>query len=196
VADTTSSTTRNILVVGAIVLWVIGLVWVLHRKGIGAGPRSDTDIEYGASDPAGGQLGDGAEGEEPVSEIVIHTGPSPAELELAERARVAALARAQAETDTGSEAEGPPTYTVWFESERDIGVCKITYEGGAKTANLHVEARLPAGELAFSYQCGGHRGRGSIDVKPKRVNGVLFCQKAGGLTVKTVRSKDARCTNR
>ena len=195
VADISSSTTRNVLVIGVILLWVFGLLWVLHRKGIVAGPRSDESIKYADdSDGAGRAEGDDFDGEEPISEIVIKTGPSPAE--LAEKARLAALARSEAETEGPEEDEGPPTYPVWFESVRDIGVCKISYEGGSKTANLHVDARLPEGMLAFSYQCGSHRGRGSIDVKSRRVNGVLFCETAGGVAVKTVRRKDARCANR
>src|SRR5688572_833737 len=37
----------------------------------------------------------------------------------------------------------PPTYPVWFESERDLGICRINWEGGTMTANLHASARLP-----------------------------------------------------
>jgi hypothetical protein len=89
-----------------------------------------------------------------------------------------------------------PTYPVWFESERNLGVCRITWEGGSKTANLHVSARLPEGTLEFSYTCGKHRGNGSIEVKPKRVNGVLFCEDGGDVKVETTRSKDGRCGRR
>jgi hypothetical protein len=125
------------------------------------------------------------EGQE-VTELVI--GPAPGRRTASATPAVAELVPAPV-----VEPVGPPTYPVWFESERNLGVCKISWEGGSKTANLHVSARLPEGPLEFSYQCGKHRGRGSIDVKTKRVNGVLFCEDAGDVKVKTVRSKDGRC---
>jgi hypothetical protein len=179
----------------------MGIVWVMNHKDIVAGPHSVQTIEYNSD--AQEALDDAFAGEEPVSEIVIKTGRTRAE--RARRARIAAAeaaAEAEAEARARAEAEflaltaAPSTYRVWFESERGIGVCKITYEGGTKTANLHVVAHVPEGELSFSYQCGDHRGQGSIDVESKRVNGVLFCEKAEGVAVKTVRRKDARCANR
>lgn len=183
-------------------LWLLGLMWVLNRKGIVSTSPSSSASPYGVVDANGerrrsspGADDSGAEeGEEPVSEIVVKTGPT--EEELAERARLAALAEATTGLEEPLEDEGPPTYPVWFESERKLGVCKINWEGGSKTANLHVNTRLPEGKLSFSYRCGKHSGRGSIDVKPKRVNGVLFCEQAGGVKVKTVRRKDGRCARR
>ena len=89
--------------------------------------------------------------------------------------------------------QAPATYPLWFESERALGVCKISYGGVRKTANLHVATRAPLGKLSFAWQCGKAGGRASIEVDPKKVNGVLFCKESGGVAVKTVRSKDARC---
>jgi hypothetical protein len=186
-------------------VWLIGLMWVLNRKGIVTTSRSDTHRTYGGASNAGnavsryggawpGQEVEIESDEEEVSEIVVKTGPS--EEELAEQARLAALATATETPEEPEEDVGPPRYPVWFESERNIGVCKISWEGGGRTANLHVSTRLPEGRLKFSYRCGNYRGRGSIDVRPNRVNGVLFCKRSGAVKVKTVRSKDSRCGRR
>ena len=86
-----------------------------------------------------------------------------------------------------------PTASVWFESERNLGICQVTYGDRTRTANLHLKTRQPEGLLEFAYRCGEHRGRGSIDVKLNRVNGVLFCKKNGSVKVKTVRSNEGRC---
>jgi hypothetical protein len=86
-----------------------------------------------------------------------------------------------------------PKHPVWFESERDVGVCKIKWTGGSKIANLHAETRLPEGTVNFSYVCGTHRGRASIDVSSTEVNGVLFCADRDDLRIETVRSKRGRC---
>lgn len=175
-------------------LWAMGMVWILHRKGVVTTSRDDTKLVWGESAANEGEL-EANYGEEPVSEIVLDRGVEEQEAEARARARRAAAEVETPEPTTGEEPQeqGPPTYPVWFESVRDIGVCKIRYEGGSKTANLHVDARLPEGKLSFSYTCGPHSGRGSIRVKPNRVNGVLFCKEPSGVTVKTVRSKEGRC---
>jgi hypothetical protein len=86
-----------------------------------------------------------------------------------------------------------PTASLWFESERNLGICQITYDGRTRAANLHLKTRQAEGTLEFTYRCGQHRGRGSIDVKRNRVNGVLFCKKDGSVKVKVVRSNEGRC---
>jgi hypothetical protein len=177
---------------GAVTIWVLGLMWTLQSKGLITTSRSDTaviatsssdDEQHGTATPANPDQPDA------VTELVI--GPAPGQ-----RVATATPLPTEPVIDPLAEPEGPPTYPVWFESERNLGVCKITWEGGSKTANLHVSARLPEGMLEFSYQCGKHRGRASIDVKTKRVNGVLFCEDSGGVKVQTVRSKDGRCGKR
>lgn len=188
-AETLTRGNRGLLVGGAVLLWVLGLMWALQSKGLITTVRSDTaSPALGESDeeqpPAA--PGTSPEGQDAVTELVI--GPAPGQ-----RTAVLTPVAAELVPDPLAEPEGPPTYPVWFESERDLGVCKINWEGGSKTANLHVSARLPEGQLEFAYQCGKHRGRASIDVKSKRVNGVLFCEDAGDVKVKTVRSKDGRC---
>lgn len=94
------------------------------------------------------------------------------------------------------ERSAAATYPVWFESDRNVGVCRIKWKGGSKTTNLYVEARMPEGTVEFSYQCGKHRGRGSIDIERDKVNGVLLCERAGGVAVETSRSKNGRCKPR
>jgi hypothetical protein len=190
-AETQTPGNRGLLVGGAVLLWVLGLMWALQSKGLITTSRSDTAMpSVGDSDDEQGEAGavpsTDPQGPDAVTELVI--GPAPGQ-----RTVVATPVAVDLVPDPLAEPEGPPTYPVWFESERDLGVCKITWEGGSKTANLHVSARLPEGPLEFSYQCGKHRGRASIDVKTKRVNGVLFCEDAGDVKVKTVRSKDGRC---
>jgi hypothetical protein len=163
-------------------------MWALQSKGLITTSRSDTaSPSVGeANEQANAAPSAGSNGQQTVTELVI--GPAPDQ-----RKAAATPVATELVPDPLAEPEGPPTYSVWFESERDIGVCKINWEGGSKTANLHVAARLPEGPLDFSYQCGKHRGRASIDVRSKRVNGVLFCEDAGDVKVKTVRSKDGRC---
>jgi hypothetical protein len=190
-AETHTPGNRGLLVGGVVLLWVLGLMWALQSKGLITTSRSDTALpSVGDSDDeqvgAGGLPSSNPDGQELVTELVI--GPAPGQ-----RTAVATPVAVDLVPVPLTEPEGPPTYPVWFESERNLGVCKITWEGGSKTANLHVSARLPEGPLEFSYQCGKYRGRASIDVKTKRVNGVLFCEDAGDVKVKTVRSKDGRC---
>jgi hypothetical protein len=191
---------RGLLVGGAISLWVLGLLWALADKTDVATSAPDTERDLGPYDASESPnvvvRRPKAEGEEPVSEITVEAGPSSKQGST-RSADFPGLAEAETdtETDTGELVEEPalPTYSVWFESERELGVCKITYEGGSKTANLHVAARLPEGRLDFSYRCGKQSGRASIDVKPNRINGVLFCEDSGDVSVETVRKKDGRC---
>jgi hypothetical protein len=191
-AETHTRGNRGLLVGGAVLLWVLGLMWSLQSKGLITTSRSDTAMPS-AGEPDEGEPGAAAstspEGQDAVTELVI--GPAPGQ-----RVGTVTPVTTDLVPDPLVEPEGPPTYPVWFESERNLGVCKINWDGGSKTANLHVSARLPEGPLEFSYQCGKHQGRASIDVKSKRVNGVLFCEDAGDVKVKTVRSKDGRCGSR
>ena len=176
--DPNSYRNRAVLVGGAILIWVAGLLWMSQSKQLSTDSRTDTVLHASAidvQDTAGSEAGD------EVTELVIK---SP------RRSRAVANSTALA---------GPveqPTYPVWFESERGLGVCKITWDGGSKVANLHVGVRLNEGPLAFSYACGKHSGRASIEVKPNRVNGVLFCEGSDGVRVETVRRKDSRCRKR
>jgi hypothetical protein len=175
-------------------IWVLGLMWAMQSKGLITTSRTDTVVIPTTSDSEDDQRPGKADPTDPdapeeVTELVIGPGKG-------QRAATPTPVSTAVVPEPIAEVEGPPTYPVWFESERNLGVCKITWEGGSKTANLHVSARLPEGMLEFSWQCGKYRGRSSIDVKPKRVNGVLFCEDAGDVTVKTVRSKDGRCGKR
>jgi hypothetical protein len=187
--ETQSRNLRGLLVGAGVLVWAVGLVWVLNRKGIietpsFSGPTFANDDDDVAAPPAPDEPRPGA----PINEeLVIETRHEP------KPAPVSATPTLDDALAQPLEPDGPPTYPVWFESERSIGVCRVSYEGGSKLANLHVATRLPEGPLEFTYVCGKYRGRGSIDVKPKRVNGVLFCEDAGGVSVKTVRSKDGRC---
>lgn len=186
---------RGLLVGGAVLLWVLGLMWALQSKGLITTSRSDTaslSSATGSNEEAQAAESPKPTGDKPVTELVIEPGAAePSESEHILRFR------GDGEVPTAPIEPEPvptvPTYPVWFESERNLGVCRITWEGGSKTANLHVSARLPEGPLEFSYTCGKHRGTGSIDVKPKRVNGVLFCESGGDVKVQTVRKKDGRC---
>jgi hypothetical protein len=189
-AEPHSRGNRGLLVGGAVVIWVLGLMWALQSKGIitapsfGTASRSPSD-ESDDEQPRTAR-NTKAEGADLVTELVIE----PANDQRGATPKAVTVELVPTEP---AEPIGPPTYPVWFESERNLGVCKITWEGGSKTANLHVATRLPEGTLEFSYVCGKQRGRGSIDIKPKRVNGVLFCEDAGDVKVETVRSKDGRC---
>ena len=194
-SDPNPRSTRGLLVMGGVLVWVVALLWGLTRKGyieapsFAGGSGQVVQEEDRAAD-------DAQPADEPAAELVIET-PEVAPVTPPRGARRGpsedGLEETETETEGEAEPEGPPTYPVWFESERGLGVCKISYEGGSRTANLHVSTRMPEGELAFSYRCGKHRGQGKIKVKPKRVNGVLFCEKDGGVKVKTVRSKEGRC---
>jgi hypothetical protein len=188
-AETVTRGNRGLLVGGAVLLWVLGLMSALQSKGLITTSRSDTALPTAAPDEdeqARAKSSTHPEGQDEVTELVIDPAPG-------QRTASATPVGTELLPDPLVEPEGPPTYPVWFESERNLGVCKINWEGGSKTANLHVSARLPEGPLEFSYQCGKHRGRAEIDVKSKRVNGVLFCEDSGDVKVKTVRSKDGRC---
>lgn len=183
---------RGLLVGGAVLLWVLGLMWALKSKGFISTSRSDTASLASASEAdAEPQVAKAPKpgGDEPVTELVV----VPPESESEHIFRFPGGEVPAAPVEDTAVVPTVPTYPVWFESERNIGVCRITWEGGSKTANLHVAARLPEGKLEFSYTCGKYRGRSSIDVKPKRVNGVLFCEDKGDVKVQTVRSKDGRC---
>jgi hypothetical protein len=115
-------------------VWIVGLLWVLNRKGIVMRPP-DSGRDYALTDASAPMAADRAWNENDVAEIVVQVGPSEAE-ERARKARLAAVPETVPVEPVVD--QGPPTYAVWFESERDIGVCKITYDGGSKTANLHV----------------------------------------------------------
>ncbi|MFO7563666.1 MAG: hypothetical protein R6X02_13545 [Enhygromyxa sp.] len=128
-------------------------------------------------------------GPDPESEIVIETEPEP---ETSAHGLGGRSSGAEGEEPETAEAE-LPSASLWFESERNLGTCSVTYDGRTRNANLHLKTRAPEGKLEFSYRCGEHRGRGSIDVKRNRVNGVLFCKKNGAVKVKTVRSNEGRC---
>jgi hypothetical protein len=183
---------RGLLVGGAVLLWVLGLLWALHSKGIISTSRSDTASLASASesnDEKPQAATPRTPGEEPVTELMV---PPASESEHILRFPGGKADVSATPTEPTVEP-AIPTYPVWFESERNIGVCRITWEGGSKTANLHVSTRLPQGKIEFSYTCGKHHGRSSIEVKPKRVNGVLFCQDGADVKVQTVRSKDGRC---
>jgi hypothetical protein len=160
---------RGLLVGGAVLLWVLGLMWALHSKGFITTSRSDTASLASATEAdeqsqvaQTPQPGSG----KPVTELVIEPGMEPPG---SESTHTFTFPGGEVPAAPGGPLAEPavPTFPVWFESERNIGVCRITWEGGSKTANLHVGARLPEGKLEFSYQCGKHRGRSSIDVKPK-----------------------------
>lgn len=175
--------------VGAgILLWMLALMGAL-QSGIMTPSRSDT-----AATTTLGESGDGLpdadthaglDGEDSVTELVIQSSRR--------RHHTRAVRTVPAALDPRS---GLPTYPVWFESERNLGVCRIRWASGSKTANLHVETRLPEGPLVFWYQCGKHRGQGSIDIESRKVNGVLFCERDGGVKVQTVRSRKGRCGRR
>lgn len=180
---------RGILVIGAATLWVVGLLWTLQSKDESVGPSAHASARAPASPDLAPTFA-GALGDEPVSEIHVAASEEPRS-----SARPLALSPAPLEPLPVVEPE-LPTYAVWFESERSLGVCKISYAGVRKTANLHVATRAPAGELAFGWECGKRSGRASIEVSPKKVNGVLFCSESGTVRVKTVRSKEGRCEGR
>jgi hypothetical protein len=174
---------RGPLVGGAILLWGFALIGGFQRNAIATTARPATATPVSASRDHDAQTSPAQVGEfEAVTELVIVSSkrraakPKPAPVVSVPTALVSSA-----------------TYPVWFESERELGKCKINWEGGSMTANLHASARLPEGKVAFSYVCGDRRGRGSIKVEPTRVNGVLFCEDAGGVRVDTVRRDDGRC---
>jgi hypothetical protein len=172
----------------AVLLVIVGVGWAVWPSG------EQTEREQQAAaqqdQPPSKKVDEPLE-PEPVAELVIE-GEQP-EAEPATRTRSGA-----GDDETGALEEPPleaeaPTTAVWFESERNLGTCQITVGGRTRTANLHLKTRQVEGPLEFSYRCGEHRGRGSIDVKLNRVNGVLFCKKKGSVKVKTVRSNEGRC---
>lgn len=173
---------------GGTLLWLLGLLWVLGRKGYVPAPEFvGRDVEHEVQTPK-------AAPSEPEPEVLLieaedtetDTGEEPPPRPRRPKPEPVEAVVPEVEPEV-------PTYPVWFESERSIGVCKVKYGGGSKTANLHVSARFPAGKLSFRYECGKHSGRGIVQVKPKRVNGVLFCSNGGKVTVQIVRSKESRC---
>jgi hypothetical protein len=181
-SDLYSDGYRGLLVGGAILLWMLALIGgvqsndiVTTSRPVTANPMANGANEVQPRSAQDSQVED-------VTELVIQ---SP-------RRRAIKLAP-QATALVPTALASRPTYPVWFESERDLGICKIMWEGGSMTANLHASARMPEGTLMFSYACGSRRGRASIDVKPTRVNGVLFCEDAGAVTVDTVRRDDGQC---
>jgi hypothetical protein len=189
VVELAARSPRGLLVVGASLLWVIGLLWALQSgesDAVGPSGPSEPDRATPLAAAPMQPLGD-----EPVSEI---------QLAASDPAATTARSRGPAPSDTPALPappepleQAPATYPLWFESERALGVCKISYGGVRKTANLHVATRAPLGKLSFAWQCGKEGGRASIEIDPKKVNGVLFCKESGTVVVKTARSKDARC---
>lgn len=182
----------------AVLLVIVGVAWALwpsaDERGGGSARNDDAP---GVADPVAqtGERDDPPAEPKPetVSEIVLE-GDKPA-------GSGQGSGSGDAPTIVGDETGGveaaiedePTSVSVWFESERSLGICQVTYGGRTRSANLHLKIRQPEGPLEFSYRCGEHRGRGSIDVKPNRVNGVLFCKKNGSVKVKTVRSNEGRC---
>jgi hypothetical protein len=182
-----SRTKRGFLVTGGVALWALGVMCMLDGKAseLTSGPGARDFMVGDSSSIAMGTVGGPrVEGDDLVAEITVDVG----------RRRYKPVDAVDAVDAV--HASALPTYSLWFESQREIGVCKITYAGTSKTANLHVTARVPAGKLDFAYQCGQHSGRASIDVSPKQTNGVLFCRAAGGVKVETVHSKEDRCARR
>lgn len=159
---------RGLLVCGAVSLWVLGLMWMLHGKATDA--SSGSGAEH-ALVVGGGEAANPATDPAEVAESADELGPELVEVPPA------------------------PTHWVRFESEPAVGVCTITYEGRTKIADLHVSVRLPEGEVDFAYQCGDYHGRGSIDVKARRLNGVLLCKETGRVRIQRIRHKDDRCTS-
>jgi hypothetical protein len=189
VVELAARSPRGLLVIGASLLWVIGLLWTL-QSGESAPLGSSGPSEPDRTTPLAAAPAQ-PPADEPVSEIQLAaTDPALA----TSRPRVPAPSDAAALPAPPEPIEqAPSTYPLWFESERALGVCKVSYGGVRKTANLHVATRAPLGKLSFAWQCGKEGGRASIEVDPKQVNGVLFCKESGGVEVKTVRRKDARC---
>jgi hypothetical protein len=174
---------RGPLVGGAILLWMFALIGGFQGDAIATTARPATAMPVATNRVHDEQAVPIKDGQfEDVTELVIQSSkrrapkPTPEAVVLVSTAPVSRA-----------------SYPVWFESERDVGVCKITWEGGTMTANLHASARLPEGTVEFSYTCGNRRGRASIDVQPTRVNGVLLCEDAGDVRVDTVRRDDGRC---
>ncbi len=179
---------RGFYVGAGMLLWMLALMGAL-QSGLIPTSRSDTAAaslllgELGDGQPSGNPNA-GFGGADSVTELVIQS------------TRRRHAARAARTLPAPARRSEPATYPVWFESERNLGVCRIKWAQGSTTANLHVETRLPEGPITFSYQCGKHRGRGSIDIAPKKVNGVLFCERRGNVKVQTVRSRKGRCGRR
>jgi hypothetical protein len=172
---------RGLLVGGAALLWMFALMGGAQSSGLVTTSRPTT-VQPVASHANEESHSDQDKKIEDVTELVIKSprrwAPKPTPEPIA--AGPAAPVR-------------QPTYPVWFESESDLGKCKINWEGESMIANLHASARLTEGTHVFSYACGNRRGRASVDVKPTRVNGVLFCEDEGDVKVATVRREDGQC---
>lgn len=171
-----------------IALILAGVSWALW-------PTPAPESAAAATGPSASLEPSASPAPEPVAEIVV-AAAADTEGEPARRS-----ASPESVDETGDETGGDETgddedvalASVWFESERNLGTCKVSYEGQTRTANLHLKTRQPEGELEFSYRCGEYRGRGTIAVARNRVNGVLFCKQDGAVRVKTVRTKEGRC---
>jgi hypothetical protein len=180
----------------AALLLVVGIAWLVW-------PASD-EVDLVAEPSEGPKLASEAPKRaespvsEPVDEIVIDGAEPDAEPGGGGSRRPGAgdetdgSEQLEPETETETDAE-VETVSLWFESERSLGTCQVSYAGRTRTANLHLKTRQPEGTLEFSYRCGEHRGRGSIDVKRNRVNGVLFCKNNGAVKLETGRSNEGRC---
>jgi hypothetical protein len=174
---------RGPLVGGAALLWMFALMGGAQSSDIAPTPRPAPAQPVSASRAHEEQPGPAAQDElDEVTELVIQ---SPR--------RRAYKSTPEAIASVPAERPRQPTYPVWFESESDLGTCRINWEGESVIANLHASARLPEGTHVFSYACGNRRGRASIDVEPTRVNGVLFCEDRGKVKVDTVRREDGQC---
>jgi hypothetical protein len=183
VTELDSNRYRGVFVGGAILLWMSALMGGLQSSDIVTTSRPAT------ANPVSIRRSN----EEPSGTVQDRKFEDVTELVIQSPRRRVPKPPAEAIALVPTALVSPPTYPVWFESERDLGICKINWDGGTMTANLHASARLPEGKLVFSYACGNRRGRASIDVEPTRVNGVLFCEDAGGVKVDTVRRDDGRC---
>lgn len=178
---------RGPLVGGAILLWMFALIGGFQGNAIATTARPAAVKPGSVSLAHDAQTSPAHVGAfEDVTELVIVTSKRRAAKPKPQPVSVPVVSVPTARASSA-------TYPVWFESESELGKCKINWEGGSMTANLHASAQLPEGKVAFTYVCGSRRGRGTINVKPTRVNGVLFCTDAGGVRVDTVRRDDGRC---
>jgi len=171
----------------ALTVLILGGAWWMATRSPAPEPEPVAVAEPATPEPANDPR---AELDDPAPELdddeIVIEGPRE---ELAVGGSGGGSAGALTEADE-SKVETAP---VWFESERNLGICEVTYDSRTRAANLHLKTRAPEGKLEFSYRCGQYRGTGSIDVKRSRVNGVLFCKKDGAVKVKTVRNNEGRC---
>jgi hypothetical protein len=174
---------RGLLVGGAALLWMVALMGGAQSSDLVTSPRPAPAKPVSASGFDDDQAADQNDKYDDVTELVIK---SP-------RRRAPKKSTPEVIASVPAKTVHQPTYPVWFESESGLGKCKINWEGESMIANLHASARLPEGTHEFSYACGNRRGRASIEVEPKRVNGVLFCEDAGDVKVDTVRRDDGQC---